>query len=62
MLKIMYNLLLGDFDEFNEALNEEATNTDVFIFLLFFSSTIFLVIVMLNLLIAFVSDSYSKAL
>ena len=37
MLKLMYNLLLGDFDEFNEALSEEATGTDVFIFLLFFA-------------------------
>ena len=49
MLKLMYNLLLGDFDEFNEALSEEATGTDVFIFLLFFACTIFLVIIMLNL-------------
>ena len=54
----MYNLLLGDFDDFNEALSEETTDTDPFIFILFFACTIFLVIVMLNLLIAFVSDSY----
>ena len=62
MLKLMYKLLLGDFDDFNEALSEETTGTDPFIFLLFFACTIFLVIVMLNLLIAFVSDSYNKAL
>ena len=60
----MYNLLLGDFDNFNEAFNKETTGSDPFIFILFFTCTILLVIVMLNLLIAFVSvsDSYQKAL
>ena len=42
MLKLMYNLLLGDFDEFNEALSEEATGTDVFIFLIFLPVLFFL--------------------
>ena len=62
MFKTMYNLLLGDFDNFNETLSPDNTGTDIFVFILFCCCTIFLVIVMLNLLIAFVSDSYVKAL
>ena len=58
MLKLMYNLRFGGFDDFNEALSEETTDTDPFIIILFFACTIFFMIVMLNLLIAFVSDSY----
>ena len=58
----MYNLFLGDFDNFNEALSKETTGSDLCIFITFFTCTILLVIVMLNLWIAFVSDSCQKAL
>lgn len=60
MIKNLYKVLLGDFDSFTEAMDESITNSDVFIWIIFFICTLLLVIIMLNLLIAFINDSYVK--
>ena len=60
MIKISHKLLLGDFDSFDEAMQEDATVSEVCVWLFFFFCTLLLVIIMLNLLIAFISDSYEN--
>ena len=54
----MYKLLLGDFDAFDNNLNDEKTGSEIAIWILFFFCTLLLMIVILNLLIAFINDSY----
>ena len=60
MLKISHKVLLGDFDTFEEVMNSEITESEVFIWILFFLCTLLLMIIMLNLLIAFINDSYEN--
>ena len=60
MIKILYKVLLGDFDAFEEATDESITSSVFFIWIIFFICTLLLMIIMLNLLIAFVNDSYVK--
>ena len=60
MLKISHKVLLGDFDAFDEVMSSEVTGSEVFIWLLFFFCTLLLMIIMLNLLIAFINDSYEN--
>ena len=60
MIQNLYKLLLGDFGDFDESTDESITDSKVCIWILFFICTLFLMIVMLNLLIAFVNDSYVK--
>ena len=54
----MYKLLLGDFDAFDNSLNSEKTGSEIAVWILFFLCTLILMIVILNLLIAFINDSY----
>ena len=60
MLKIAHKVLLGDFDAFEEAMSENATQSEVYVWILFFLCTLFLMIIMLNLLIAFINDLYEN--
>ena len=55
----MYKLLLGDFEAFDNNINSEKTGSETAIWLLFFLCTLILMIVILNLLIAFINDSYN---
>ena len=60
MLKISHKVLLGDFDAFEEVMSESITQSELFVWILFFLCTLFLMIIMLNLLIAFINDSYEN--
>ena len=60
MLRISHKLLLGDFGGFDEVMVKEVTGSEVFVWILFFFCTLLLMIIMLNLLIAFISDSYEN--
>ena len=60
MIKISHKVLLGDFDTFEEVMNSEITESELFIWILFFLCTLLLMIIMLNLLIAFINDSYEN--
>ena len=60
MIKISHKLLLGDFGSFDDAMQEEVTGSEFFVWVLFFLCTLLLMIIMLNLLIAFISDSYEN--
>ena len=60
MLKISHKVLLGDFDTFEEVMSESITQSELFVWILFFLCTLFLMIIMLNLLIAFINDSYEN--
>ena len=60
MLKISHKVLLGDFDTFEEVMAESVTQSEIYVWLLFFLCTLFLMIIMLNLLIAFINDSYEN--
>ena len=60
MIKISHKVLLGDFDTFEEVMSSEITESEVFIWILFFFCTLLLMIIMLNLLIAFINDSYEN--
>ena len=62
MIKFSYKLMLGDFDSYDEAMNEEQTDSGVIVWILFFTSTMLLMIVMLNLLIAFINDTYESTI
>ena len=55
MIQIMYKLLLGDFDAFDDSINEENTGSGLAIWIIFFLCTLILMIVILNLLIAFIT-------
>ena len=55
----MYKLLLGDFDGFDDNINLEKTGSEITTWILFFLCTLILMIVILNLLIAFINDSYT---
>ena len=60
MLKISHKVLLGDFDAFDEAMHKDVTDSEFFIWILFFFCTLLMMIIMLNLLIAFINDSYEN--
>ena len=60
MLKISHKVLLGDFDAFDEVMQENVTQSELFVWILFFLCTLLLMIIMLNLLIAFINDSYEN--
>ena len=60
MIKVSHKLLLGDFDGFDDAMQEEMTGSEFFVWVLFFFCTLLLMIIMLNLLIAFINDSYEN--
>ena len=60
MIKISHKLLLGDFGGFDDAMQKEVTGSEFFVWVLFFFCTLLLMIIMLNLLIAFISDSYEN--
>ena len=55
----MYRLVLGDFGDFDTNLNSDKTGSEIAIWILFFMCTLILMIVILNLLIAFINDSYN---
>ena len=60
MLKISHKVLLGDFDAFDEVMSDNVTQSELYVWILFFLCTLFLMIIMLNLLIAFINDSYEN--
>ena len=60
MIKISHKVLLGDFDRFDEVMEESITGSELFVWILFFLCTLLLMIIMLNLLIAFINDSYEN--
>ena len=60
MIKVTHKVLLGEFGDFDELMTIENTGLDFFVWLLFFLCTLILVIIMLNLLIAFINDSYEN--
>jgi hypothetical protein len=56
-----HRLVIGDVDELkNLEWNTENSFLNTYGYLIYVSATLLLVIVMLNLLIAFISDSYEK--
>ena len=64
----MYKFSLGDFGLFEELLVEK-DNSEIltgvdsfFVWLLFLIGTLFIMVVMLNLLISIIGDSYDKAI
>eukprot|EP00828_Plagiopyla_frontata_P018994 TRINITY_DN2428_c0_g1_i5.p1 TRINITY_DN2428_c0_g1~~TRINITY_DN2428_c0_g1_i5.p1 ORF type:complete len:227 (+),score=11.35 TRINITY_DN2428_c0_g1_i5:150-830(+) len=59
MLQLMYKLLLGDFNSFDDNLNSDKTGSQAATWIIFFLCTLLLMIVILNLLIAFINDSYN---
>ena len=60
MIKISHKLLLGDFDNFDEVMQKDVTESEFCVWILFFFCTLLLMIIMLNLLIAFINDSYEN--
>ena len=60
MIKISHKVLLRDFDTFEEAMSSEIAESEVFIWILSFFCTLLLMIIMINLLIAFINDSYEN--
>jgi hypothetical protein len=60
-VKIFYFILLGDFGDYQGLDGDTSLNTDLYFFILF-GVTIIVVIVMLNLLIAIISDSFEKVM
>ena len=61
VILIFYYVILGDFDEFTDKLldNSEGTTGIIIIFLI---ATILFMVVLLNLLIAIISDTYERVL
>lgn len=57
-----YHVILGDFNIFDDYVKNEDLLGAVFIKFLFILTTFVMVIVMLNLFIAFVCDSYNKTI
>ena len=51
---------MGDFDSFDEVMQEDVTGSEVCVWIFFFFCTLLLMIIMLNLLIAFINDSYEN--
>ena len=62
VFKGFYNMMLGDFELFNEALGEDVIGSTIsnYAWIIFVISTLLIVIILLNLLIAFISDSYEE--
>jgi len=60
MIRISHKLLLGDFNNFDDVMQKEVTGSEIFVWILFFFCTLLLMIIMLNLLIAFINDSYEN--
>eukprot|EP00828_Plagiopyla_frontata_P008804 TRINITY_DN14453_c0_g1_i3.p2 TRINITY_DN14453_c0_g1~~TRINITY_DN14453_c0_g1_i3.p2 ORF type:complete len:182 (-),score=29.22 TRINITY_DN14453_c0_g1_i3:60-605(-) len=60
MIKVTHQVLLGEFGDFNSIMTVENTGLDFYVWALFFLCTLILVIIMLNLLIAFINDSYEN--
>lgn len=58
MLDVYYHVMLGDFDKFNSLNANEDLVGKILIMVFFILTTFVLMIVMLNLLIAFICDSY----
>ena len=56
MLKISHKVLLGDFDAFDEVMHKDVTDSEFFIWILFFFCTLLMMIIMLNLLTCFVHN------
>ena len=46
MLKISHKVLLGDFDAFDEVMHKDVTNSEFFIWILFFFCTLLMMIIM----------------
>jgi len=59
-MKVTHQLLFTNFEQFEDVMTVENTGIDFFIWVLFFLCTLILVIIMLNLLIAFINDSYEN--
>lgn len=57
-----YHVILGDFNIFDDYVKNEDILGATYIKLLFILTTFVMVIVMLNLFIAFVCDSYNKTI
>ncbi len=58
---MFYFILMGDFGDYTTAMSEKALTENIF-FLIFFVVSVLFIIVMLNLLIAIISDSYDKVI
>ncbi len=59
---MFYRLLLGDFDDKIKDYNKSFDGAPLLLWILFFLSTWTIVIVMLNFLIALISDTYDKVI
>ena len=62
MFKIFYRLLLGDFDDYFLSPDDFSSDLPNMIWAIFVFSTLFLVVIILNLLIAIISDTYDKVI
>ena len=62
LIQFSYKLMLGDFDWYDETINIDQPDSGTITFILFFTSTMILMIVMLNLLIAFINDTYESTI
>ena len=60
MFQTYYKLVLGDFEGYDTVLTKHSTGSENYIWFVFFISTMVLMIIMLNLLIAFIGDSYNE--
>ncbi len=62
--KIFHRLIFGDTDDRLKLLEgwNPDSNMQILVWFFFFSATFVLVIIMLNLLIAFIGDSYEKVI
>ena len=65
MFKIMYSVVLGDFGDFHSALGKSksipTSKFPILVWFVFFIATLLNVIIMLNLLISVLSETYSNA-
>ena len=62
MTKLATKLLLSDFASFDEDMISELTDSAVFVWIIGIAFALILIIILLNLLIAFISDSYANFL
>jgi len=59
IFKHFYKLCLGDFDAFTTDFSDTTTGSGLFLWLVFLVATMSTMIIMLNLLISFLGDSYN---
>ena len=59
-MKVATKLLLADFASFDEDMVSNLTDSKEFVWIIGMAFALVLIIIMLNLLIAFINDSYAK--